>query len=110
MTRIFLIGGGWRTETFPETYGRFLQNAAKNGQKRLAIVVAEEPDADSHAQFLRFFKVFETIGLNSSEAFEMIVSQKNPLTKEKLEKINATGIFVCGGLTPAYFDALCLDK
>lgn len=110
MTSIFLIGGGWRVETFPQTYGRFLQTATRGGQKRIAIIIAEEPEADSHAQFLRFFSVFETIGLNSDEAFEIIVSAKNPLSLEKLTVVQPTGIFVCGGLTPAYHDALCLDK
>jgi cyanophycinase len=32
------------------------------------------------------------------------------LTKEKLAEIEPTGIFVCGGWTPAYYDALCADK
>ena len=110
MTKIFLIGGGWRDETFSQTYGRFLQAATRNGERRIAIIVAEEDGADSHAQFLRFFGAFETAGLNSAESFEIIVSAKNPLSKETFAEIKPTGIFVCGGLTPAYFDALCLDK
>ncbi len=110
MTKIFLIGGGWRVETFPETYGRFLKSATRNGKRRIAIIVAEEENADSHAQFLRFFEAFESVGLNSDEAFELIVSAKNPLSKENLAEIEPTGIFVCGGLTPNYYDALCVDK
>lgn len=110
MTQIFLIGGGWRVETFSQTYGRFLEAATRNGERRIAIIVAEEENADSHAQFLRFFGAFESVGLTSAEAFEIIVSAKNPLTLETLEQIDPTGIFVCGGLTPAYYDALCADK
>jgi chorismate-pyruvate lyase len=56
MTSTFLIGGGWRFETFPQTFGRFLQSASKNQRRKIAIVVAEEPDADSQEQFLRFSK------------------------------------------------------
>jgi cyanophycinase len=59
---------------------------------------------------LRFFKAFEAVGLNFADAFEIIVSAENPLTIEKLSEIEPTGIFVCGGLTPAYYDALCRDK
>lgn len=110
MTKTFLIGGGWNAETFPQTYGRFLAFATNNGEGRIAIIVAEEPGADSHAQFLRFLEPFETVGLNSDEAFEIVVSSENFLTKETLAEIKPTGIFVCGGLTPAYFDALCSDK
>lgn len=110
MSSIFLIGGGWRAETFAQTYGRFLQAAAKNGKRKIAIVVAEEPGADSQEQFLRFFKAFESIGLSRNEAANLIVAAENPLTEKKLAEIEPTGIFVCGGLTPAYYDALCVDK
>lgn len=110
MIPVFLIGGGWRTEFFSQTYGRFLQTAAQNGKSRIAIIVAEEPDADSHEQFLRFRGAFESIGLNIKNASEIIVSAENPLTTEKLDETKPTGIFVCGGLTSAYHDALCRDK
>lgn len=110
MIKTFLVGGGWRAETFPHTYARFLQAAANNGERRIAIIVAEEPGADSHAQFMRFFKAFKTAGLNSNEAVEIIVSAENFLSKETLAEINPTGVFVCGGLTPAYYDAICFEK
>lgn len=109
MIPIYLIGGGWKTDTFSQTYGRFLKAASINNRRKIAIVVAEE-DADSYQQFLRFFKPFETVGLNFAEVFDLIVSAENPLSKEKLIESEPTGIFVCGGLTPAYYDALCLDK
>ena len=109
MSKIFLIGGGWNSETFPNTYGRFLKAATQGKKKRIAIIVAEQ-DADSHAQFLRFFAAFEAVGLKSEEAFKIIVSAENFLTKKQLAEIKPTGVFVCGGLTPAYFDALCTDK
>ncbi len=32
------------------------------------------------------------------------------LTKEILGETKPTGVFVCGGLTPAYADALCVEK
>lgn len=107
---VFLIGGGWQTETFPQTYGRFLQAAAQSGQSRIAFIVAEEVGADAREQFLRFFRAFETIGLKQADAFEIIVSAEKPLSKENLAEIEPGGVFVCGGLTPAYFDALCIDK
>ena len=110
MIPVFLIGGGWREETFSQTYGHFLEAATENNKRRIAIIVAEETGANSHEQFLRFFRAFESVGLIFSDAFEVIVSAENPLTTEKLAEIKPTGIFVCGGLTPAYHDALCRDK
>jgi cyanophycinase len=110
MIPVFLIGGGWRAETFPQTYAPFLQAATENNQRRIAIIVAEESGLNSHEQFLRFYSAFELVGLNSSGAFEVIVSAEKPLTVGKLSEIKPTGIFVCGGLTPVYHDALCRDK
>lgn len=110
MNSVFLIGGGWLTETFSETYGRFLEAATRGGERRVAIIVAEEPGADSHAQFLRFSEAFENVGLSSAEAFKIVVSAENFLTRKTLVEIKPTGVFVCGGLTPAYFDAICQDK
>lgn len=110
MNNVFLIGGGWRAETFSQTYLPFLQAAAENNKKRIAIVVAEEDGADAHIQFLRFSKVFESVGLNSADQAEVIVRAYNPLTAETLSEIEPGGIFICGGLTPAYYNALCRDK
>ena len=110
MIPVFLIGGGWRGETFSQTYGRFLETATQNNQRRIALVVAEEPDANPPEQFLRFRAAFEAVGLNSDEAVALIVSANHPLTVEKLSAFSPTGIFVCGGLTIAYHDALCVDK
>ncbi|MEO6587947.1 MAG: hypothetical protein ABIP06_01355, partial [Pyrinomonadaceae bacterium] len=110
MNKIFLIGGGWNVKTFPQTFGRFLESAASGKKKRIAIIIAEEEGANSHEQFLRFFAAFEAVGLKSEEGFKIIVSAEHFLTKEKLAEIKPTGVFVCGGLTPAYFDALCIDK
>lgn len=107
---VFLIGGGWQIETFPQTYGRFLQAAAQSGQRRIAFIVAEEAGADAREHFLRFFKAFETVGLKREDALAIVVSAEKPLSKENLAEIEPNGVFVCGGLTPAYFDALCLDK
>lgn len=110
MIPVYLIGGGWSAEYFPQTYGRFLRAATQNNKSRILIVVAEEEGADSHAQFLRFSNAFESVGLGAADAFETIVSAKNPLTLDRLAAIKPTGIFVCGGLTPAYYDSLCINK
>lgn len=110
MIRVFLIGGGWDAAAFPQTFGRFVRSASKNGQRRIAIVVAEEPEANPHAIFLRFSEAFLAVGSTADELFEIIVSAENPLTPNKLAAPQASGVFVCGGLTPAYYEALCIDR
>lgn len=109
MIPLYLIGGGWNEETFSNTYGRFMSSATRKDGRKIAIIVAEE-EGDSYGQFLRFYRVFESIGLDETEAASLIVSKENPLAKEKLDKIKPTGVFVCGGLTPAYYEALCVDR
>ena len=110
MIPVFLIGGGWQAESFPLTYGPFLAAATRAGRRQIAIVVAEEPDVDSHQRFLQTRGAFESLGLAPDAAVPLIVSADAPLTQSALVHAAPTGIFVCGGLTPAYYDALCGDQ
>lgn len=110
MIPVFLIGGGWQAESFRFTYAPFLEAAAHSGRRRIAIVVADEPDVDSHERFLRTRGAFESLGLAPDEAVALLVSGDVPLTQAALVQAAPTGIFVCGGLTPAYYDALCGDQ
>jgi cyanophycinase len=54
--------------------------------------------------------VFESLGLAPDAAVPLIVSAGAPLTLAALAQAAPTGLFVCGGLTPAYYDALCADQ
>lgn len=110
MIPVYLIGGGWLAETFPDTYGRFVRAASRNRPARIAIIVAEETGAEPHAQFLRFRGAFQAAGLDPAAAVEIIVPEGDHLTGEMLAGCDPTGAFVCGGLTPAYHHALCRDK
>jgi cyanophycinase len=110
MIPVFLFGGGWQADIFPLTYGPFLDAATHAGQRRIAIVVAEEPDGNPHERFLQSRGVFELLGLAPDAATPLIVSATAPLTQAALVQAAPTGIFVCGGLTPAYYAALCADQ
>jgi cyanophycinase len=109
MDSVFLIGGGWQVESFPQTYGRFLRAAIKNGRRRVALVIAEEEETDPQAAFTRFFSAFESVGLKLDEAAALTVSAQKSLTVERLAEAEPTGVFVAGGLTPAYYEGLCVD-
>jgi cyanophycinase len=110
MIPVFLIGGGWQTDIFPLTYGHFLDAATHTGRRQIAIVVAEESEVNPHERFLRSRAVFESLGLAPDAAVPLIVSAAAPLTEAALIQAAPTGIFVCGGLTPAYYAALCADQ
>lgn len=110
MAPVFLIGGGWRAETFPETYGRFLQASARGQSRRIAVIVArEDAEFDTSTHFSRFASALEIAGLDIAHAVQVIVSKDEPLTLEKITAAEATGVLVCGGLTPAYHDGLCVQ-
>ncbi len=110
MLPVFLIGGGWQADSFPLTYGPFQKAATRAGRCRIAIVVADEPDVDSHQRFLQTRGAFESLGLAPDAAVALMVSAAAPLTQAALVQAAPTGIFVCGGLTPAYYAALCSDQ
>jgi cyanophycinase len=110
MIPVFLLGGGWQATAFPLTYGPFLEAARHTGQRRIAIVVAEEPGVDSQARFLQSRGALESLGLDANSAVPLIVSAVAPLTQAALVQAAPTGILVCGGLTPAYHAALCADQ
>jgi len=110
MIPVFLIGGGWQAEMFPATYGPFLEAAARSGRCQIAIVVAEEPEVDPQQRFRQSRGVLESLGLPPDAAAPLVVSAAAPLTPAALGEAAPTGILVCGGLTPAYYDGLCVDQ
>jgi cyanophycinase len=110
MIPVFLFGGGWQADIFPLTYEPFLDAATRTGRRQIAIVVAEEPEGNAHERFLQSRGVFESLGLAPDAAIPLMVSAAAPLTQAALVQAAPTGIFVCGGLTPAYYAALCADQ
>ncbi len=109
MVSTFLIGGGWEAVGFVQTYGRFLQAATRRAERRIAIVVAEEPGVAAQARFRQSRGAFEAVGAAPEDFFGLFVADTAPLTLEALAVQRPTGVFVCGGLTPAYQRALCVD-
>ena len=81
MNQIFLIGGGWHAETFPNTYGRFLQAATRGNGENESRLLLPKKRARIRTPFRRFFNAFETVGLSSAEAFKIIVSAKSFIEK-----------------------------
>ncbi len=108
MSRVFLIGGGWREYGTP-LYRRFLEAAVRDGSRSIAVIAASGSD-NAAENIARFREGLLAAGCSLAEMTELIVSADEPLTREMLEAANATGIFVCGGLTPDYYDSLCVDQ
>lgn len=108
MNRLFLIGGGWNEKSFPLTYGRFIEAIPKSGRKIL--VIAASPDKTNATGIKEHCDVFVSLGLFPDELVHLHVTPAEPLTAAQVEEIAPTGIFVCGGLTPAYQESLCKNR
>lgn len=106
---LYLFGGGWRPEARPFTYARFVAAARRSGAARIALIVAEEPGQDAGASFARMAEVFQGLGLGAAQLLPLYVSDRQPLSAGMLRAARPTAVFVCGGLTPLYQQALCRD-
>lgn len=93
-----LIGGGWNAAAFPLTYGPFL--AAAGASPGIACVVLD--DGDGAAQYGRWARALTASA--PCRPRPVLVPLGQALDVAQLS--GADGVFVCGGLTPAYADAL----
>jgi cyanophycinase len=104
---LFLHGGGDARHARNTTFGRFVQAATAGGSCRLAVVVAEETEAQAQASFEDYRAIFAALPNGPTVIHPVLVSATQPLTPAQLEPLEPTGLFVCGGSTPLYQQALC---
>lgn len=107
---VFLIGGGGDHPSRAETYGRFMQAATTAGSRRLALVVAAGTPEDAQETFTATHAIFTSLGAGEDEVVGLFVSAEAPLTRAQLSAVEPTGVFACGGPTPLYQEALCVDR
>jgi cyanophycinase len=106
---LFLHGGDDAPHARSDTFGRFVQAAIVEGSCRVALVVAEATEAQAYASFEEYRAIFTALSLASIDIHPVLVSAEQPLLRAQLERIQPTGVFVCGGSTPLYQQALCAD-
>jgi cyanophycinase len=93
-----LIGGGWDPAVIVRLYGAFLEPAGHH--PTIACVVLDEGDGD--AQFQRWRAALEASAPCRPQP--VFVKPGARLDVGRLD--GADGLLVCGGLTPAYADAV----
>ncbi|MFE5218910.1 MULTISPECIES: hypothetical protein [unclassified Streptomyces] len=100
----FLIGGGWDRA---EVYAPFLRAAGTDGPPRIGCLVLDEGDGDS--QFARWATALRRAG--RCTPVPLLVPLGGRFEPEAA-LAGIDGLLVCGGLTPAYQDALagCLER
>ena len=103
MTYTQLVGGGWSPEWAATLYRPFL--AAAGARPTIACVVLRETEqsaADARALFDRWAPVLTAAAPCDPRA--VVVDEGSRFDPAALD--GADGLFVCGGLTPAYAAAL----
>jgi len=106
---LFLHGGGDAPQARRDTFGRFVEAATIDESCRVALVVAENTEAQARASFEEYRAIFAALPLAPSDIHPVLISAEQPLARAHLERIQPTGVFVCGGNTPLYQQALCRD-
>lgn len=110
MTAIFLHGGGDHPDSREATWERFISEVTASSPGRLALVVAEATEAAAQESFRDYRAIFESLASPPAEIVPLFVSPAQPLTATHLTALESTGLFVCGGVTPFYHQALCVDR
>jgi cyanophycinase len=98
---LFLIGGGWDAQALHPHLGAFVAACAA-AEPAIACVVLDE--GDGQAQSERFADALQAAG--RCRPVPVLVPLGGRLDVGVLDAAAADGLLVCGGLTPAYADAL----
>jgi cyanophycinase len=110
MTTVYLFGGGGDHPERAATFGRFLAASTRDGARRIAVIaVGDDPD-EAQATFAETRTIFARAGAAEAELLGLFPTPARPLTADALAAGAPTGVFVCGGATPAYHAALCADR
>jgi cyanophycinase len=109
MLPVFLIGGGGDHPGSADTYGRFVGAATRYGLCRIALVVAEDDTAEADDIYASTCAIFANQGMSADQMTGLFLTSTTALTTALITAAEPTGVFVCGGSTPLYQQALCND-
>lgn len=106
MTKLFLHGGGGAAATLAP----YVAALPPEPPGPLLLAIAEaEPEAQA-ASFATYATMFQSLGLPHETLAPAYVTPSQPLTAARCAALRPRGVFVCGGATPFYHQALCIDR
>lgn len=105
-SKIFLHGGGDRPESRQETFGIFAEAALTEPSSKLALVIAEAEATAVQESWQAYSGIFTAVGVPEEKLVSLFVSPTNLLTYEMVAQAKPSGVFVCGGMTPTYHQAI----
>ncbi len=109
LSTIFLHRGGDGPESRQETFGLFAKTALRRTLDRLALVIAEEAETAVQESWQAYSGIFTAVGVAKENIVPLFVTPANPLTYEMLAQAKPSGLFVCGGMTPYYHQAVGME-
>jgi cyanophycinase len=109
MPATFLHGGGDHVGSRASTFGRFVQALRTDPPGPLVLVIAEATVSDREGSLQDYSAIFEAVGLGPGQIKPLFVTPAQPLTRAALADLQPGGVFVCGGATPFYHQALCAN-
>lgn len=107
MSRIFLHGGGDDEVANSATFGRFVSYC--DGAGPIVLLVVEVIEQEAKEVGADYVELFTSLRVAPSQLVVLFPTPVDPLRREQLAVHNPSGVFVCGGVTPDYHAALCLD-
>jgi cyanophycinase len=108
-TKIFLHGGGNRDESREATFGRFAAACIRQPADKLALVMAEGEETAVPKYIAAYSELFTAVGVPQEQIIPLVVTAKKPLTYEMVAQVAPSGLFLCGGVTPLYHQAVAAN-
>ncbi|MEM7115819.1 MAG: Type 1 glutamine amidotransferase-like domain-containing protein [Chloroflexota bacterium] len=106
---IFLHGGGDHEASREAVYGRFLDAGGRGNEGRFALIVVAPTLDEAAADYHAYAAILMSLLTDSDALLPILLAPQTPLTVAHLEEVVPTAVFVCGGKTPLYHQALCQD-
>jgi cyanophycinase len=106
MAQLYLHGGGGEAATLAP----YVAALPPDRPGPLLLVIAEVAAEDRVASFQAYQAIFQALGEPASALAAAYVTPEQPLTAARCAELRPRGIFVCGGATPFYHQALCGDQ
>ena len=103
---VFLHGGGDLPPAREVTFNRFMVDCLLHGNGPL-LVVSVAADADELRQTAEYYcALFVGLGAPPERLEPLLISPDEQLSAGRVAALAPSGVFVCGGMTPAYHRAL----
>lgn len=107
MTLALLHGGGDDPAARRAALGPLIAALPAGPAARLALLICEPEAAAQAESAAAYAAIFRSLA--EAEVVPVIVTPAAPLSAARLRAARPDGVFICGGATPRYHEALCAD-